>query len=207
MDELPEDARRLLEEARLATTPSAAARARVWTALEAQLGGGGAPPAAGGGMASVLLVSVIVGIVGTVAGVLSIPRAEPPVPVIVAAPTIAPVAAQVEAPEEAAPVPVTERRVAPRVAPEEDIAADVALLSRAQAAWRSGRAGEALRLAEEHRTRFPGSAFGKERDAIRVLTLCALGREDAAKRIAARLLASSRGSPWRQAVAESCGGR
>jgi hypothetical protein len=83
-------------------------------------------------------------------------------------------------------------------------ASELDLLHRAQAAWRSGQARSALGLLDEHRARFPRSALGVERDALRALSLCELGRDGEAKALARKVLAREPRSPLRAALQQSC---
>jgi hypothetical protein len=88
--------------------------------------------------------------------------------------------------------------------PNDELAEEAALLHRAQSAWRAGQSAQALELANQHATRFPRSQLANERDVLRVLSLCKLGRAEAAKKVGARLLKKAKGSPWYKSVAESC---
>jgi hypothetical protein len=81
------------------------------------------------------------------------------------------------------------------------------LLHEVQAKWRKGDASAALTLLAEHRKRYPKSQLGSERDALTVLSLCAVGRTDEARKIARRFLSAAPRSPLRASVEESCGGR
>jgi hypothetical protein len=83
-------------------------------------------------------------------------------------------------------------------------ASELDLLHRAQSAWRSGQARNALGLLDEHRTRFPRSALGIERDALRALSLCEIGRRAEAKELARKVLAREPRSPLRAALEQSC---
>ena len=83
-------------------------------------------------------------------------------------------------------------------------ASELDLLHRAQAAWRAGQARSALGLLDEHRTRFPRSALGVERDALRALSLCELGRRREAAQLARQVLAREPHSPLRAALEQSC---
>ncbi|HXI59425.1 MAG TPA: hypothetical protein VNO55_25335, partial [Polyangia bacterium] len=84
---------------------------------------------------------------------------------------------------------------------------ELALLHRAQQAWRQGNAARALDLAQQHARRYPHSALALERDALRVFALCSLGQRAQARPLAADLLRRAPGSPLRTSVEESCGGR
>jgi len=56
------------------------------------------------------------------------------------------------------------------------LAQEVALLSRATSALRAGKAGEALRVLDEHQRKFPNGALSVERRAARGQALCSLMR-------------------------------
>lgn len=168
-----------------------------------------------------LAVLGLLGLVG--GGAIGLSLADPPearsargIHLVVGAPEVVPgEEPTIEAPpvaEGATPAPV--RRASSHAARSsgttsttDDLGREVALLHGAQAAWRGGRSAEALRLLDEHRAAYPRSALGYERDALRVLTLCSLGRDDQARRVGARLLERSGSSPWRRAVEQSCAGR
>jgi hypothetical protein len=65
--------------------------------------------------------------------------------------------------------------------PQDRLAAEVALLSRATRDLRAGRPGEALNTLDEYRRRFPKGLLSEEQRAARAQALCALGRFDEAK--------------------------
>jgi len=92
-------------------------------------------------------------------------------------------------------------------APHATLSEELDLLHEAQAKWRSGNASAALALVAEHRSRFPHSALGPERDALAVLSLCATNRATEAKRLARHFLATTPHSPLKTSVEESCGGK
>jgi len=83
-------------------------------------------------------------------------------------------------------------------------ASELDLLHRAQAAWRAGQARSALGLLDQHRARFPRSALRVERDALRALSLCELGRGREAAQLARQVLAREPHSPLRAALEQSC---
>jgi hypothetical protein len=99
----------------------------------------------------------------------------------------------------------SERARAPSA--ENTLSDELDLLHDAQFKWRSGDAAGALSLLALHRKRFPRSELGPEREALTVLALCATGRTDDARQLAARFLRSAKRSPLRTSVEESCGGR
>lgn len=84
------------------------------------------------------------------------------------------------------------------------LAQELDLLHRAQSAWRGREARHALSLLDEHAKKYPRSELRLERGALRVLTLCDLGRERAASRMARALLRQATNSPVRAAIEESC---
>ena len=92
----------------------------------------------------------------------------------------------------------------PARASGDPLATELALLHRAQSAWRTGQAQEADALLREHQRRFPRSALALERDALRVLTLCELGQKPRAERLARQLLARAPSSPVRASIEQSC---
>ena len=56
--------------------------------------------------------------------------------------------------------------------------AEFALIEQAQAALRAGRAQGALRHLNRHRTEHPRGALVEDREALRVVALCRLQRDD-----------------------------
>jgi hypothetical protein len=98
-------------------------------------------------------------------------------------------------------------RAAPKHTTRGTLPEELDLLHDAQAKWRAGNASAALSLLAEHRSRFPHSELGPERDALTILSLCATNRTAEAKSLAQRFLKHARNSPLRSAVEESCGGK
>jgi len=248
--ELYPEARRLLETAREARTPSLEDRERVFAALMA----GVAVTAVAPGAAAAKTAAAKTGLVGKLAGnalwikaaasvaVISAASVstiayvrhresktvQPPVPVavpVVSAPREQPA----PAPEpEPSPQPVTPSAPppVPRALPPVEHAApasnpplsaalarnaegpsvELSLLRQAQAARRAGQPAHALELAREHADKYPRSRLWAERETLRVLALCDLGRVDAARRSAAQLqyLWSS---PLRATLNASCVGK
>jgi hypothetical protein len=120
------------------------------------------------------------------------------------APVAAPAKPSIEAAEPAADT-VRARRAQPHVRPERGALGDeLELLHAAQGAWRSGDAARALSLVSEHRARHPRSTLGLERDALRVLALCDLGRTEEATRLGRAWLTRASGSPLRASIERSC---
>jgi hypothetical protein len=82
--------------------------------------------------------------------------------------------------------------------------AELALLHRAQAAWRDGESRRALVLLKQHAQRFPRSALRLERDALQILNLCEVGDKAQGRRLAQELLARAPQSPLRTSIEQSC---
>jgi hypothetical protein len=140
-----------------------------------------------------------------------------PAPVLVSDPPIASPAVTQDpvavAPSMTATAP-TERQ-APSIKPHVDpppsvappsIGEETALLMGAQTAIREGDSARALALLDEHARRFPTGMLAEERDASRVLALCAAGRTSEARELAGKFLAAHPRSPAASRVRNSCVG-
>jgi RNA polymerase sigma-70 factor (ECF subfamily) len=99
-----------------------------------------------------------------------------------------------------APRPSTRRATPPR----DPLVAELELLHRARAAWHRAEPSRALALLDRHRARYAESAVAVERDALRVLCLCELGREREARPLGRRWLRAATDSPLRATVERSC---
>jgi hypothetical protein len=95
---------------------------------------------------------------------------------------------------------------APEPAGPATVSAEAELLRRADAARKAGDASRALDLLDEHRARFPTGILVQEREAERVVVLCALGRTGDAHVAAAAFLRDWPRSPLAGRVRGSCGG-
>ena len=115
------------------------------------------------------------------------------------APPGAPAASSAAAP---ASVPASAPPAEPAVDP---LAAETALLGRAQSALAAGRNEEALAILEEHARRFPRGALAHERDGARWLALCASGRAEAIRPALRAFLAESPASPLAARLRVACG--
>jgi hypothetical protein len=145
----------------------------------------------------------------TVAVPVAAPVSRPAAPAVAAAPVAPdppPVLSQAAAPVVSA-LPNVEHAApaAARQAPDGP-SAELSLLRRAHEARRAGQPERALELAREHAKKYPHSQLWAERETLRVLALCDLGRVDAARRSAAPLeyLWSS---PLRATLNASCVGK
>jgi hypothetical protein len=195
MSTLSPKGRDLVRAGRRAFQPTDADRDRLLGALRAQLGDSALPPdvgsvttAAAASRAIWPLISAVVVGIGIVGGVLLIalhPGTERNNPQVT---NVAPVAATTQVSDPVAN-PSAEQPTSPAVTPpaasahhpQDRLAAEVALLSRATRDLRSGRPAEALNALDEYRRRFPKGLLSEEQRAARAQTLCALGRFNEAK--------------------------
>jgi hypothetical protein len=218
MSNLGPSARQLVRAGTKAARPSDADRERVFEAMRARLGDTAMLGAAGlvvsPSVVRALWVKVSactlgVGLLVGGAVVALRPAPEPPVatvavvalrpstpprdhvaPAVVSEPNGVPVGATVveplttEAPPVVVPAPSSRR-------PSDRLAQEVALLSRATSALRSGRAADALKALSEHQSQFPKGVLAEERRAARAQALCALGRRNEAEAELARLAPQS----------------
>ncbi|MBI5513045.1 MAG: hypothetical protein HY909_04710 [Deltaproteobacteria bacterium] len=223
MNELPPEARQALSLLRDTQDPTEADRARVrallakrlqveaarpwrWRLPLTVLGVLGALAAAGGWYGTVRPPEAVVvpaprNIVATdiserqdaIVRAPTIPAPEAP------APTVAP--AEPPTPPAAVPAPSP----APARPEARDPEAELRLLTEANGRLRRGDPGGALTALGTHRQRFPRGALREEREALRVLALCALHRDAEARAVAARFLATWPRSPQASRVRSSCG--
>ena len=107
-------------------------------------------------------------------------------------------------PEPPAPVASAPRRVSRATSPSGDLAAETALIARAQAATNRGEGEEALRLLEQYDRRFSQGALAEERAAAHVFALCSSGQRGMARDEAARFLARWPRSPQAARVRSAC---
>jgi hypothetical protein len=198
------------------TGTAATGTATAGAAASAPAAGGGASTAVSGAKAASsaalkwwisagVVAAAVTGYIG-LSSPTSAPVAKPraPAPLVVAPPpapaTAEPLPANVPASE---PVPAARNRV-PRKQPAATLSEELELLHRAQTAWRAREASAALRLLDEHHSRFPRSQLRLERDGLRVLTLCELGQKAQAAALAKKLLERAPRSPLRTTIEESC---
>lgn len=114
-------------------------------------------------------------------------RESPPVPEAASrpsAPDVAPPAPE-RPPEVVEPTPPASRSRRPTAledAQEDTFAAELKLLAEGHAALNVGDTAEALRVADLYKKTYPRGHFKEDREALRVLALCAAGKETAAAR-------------------------
>jgi hypothetical protein len=230
--ELDPDAQRILELTRDARAPSLEDKVRVEGKLSqvlqiAVLGAAGASAATITKPASAALALKWVAVLGVPALVAaaaftlhwSAPSTAPstPAPHSAPAPAKAPANPQAEQPavtEEPARAAIAAEKSsvsAPRAReksrPEKEVDSlnqELDLLHQAQAAWRNQNPSQALALLAQHRQKFPKSVLGPEREALRVLSLCAAGRTREAKDVASRAFGKAERSPVRASIEQSC---
>jgi hypothetical protein len=84
------------------------------------------------------------------------------------------------------------------------VAAETQLLRDADGALRAGQAVRALALLDEHAARFPRGVLVEERNAERIVVLCALGEKSQAREAGSAFLREHSGSPLGARVRASC---
>jgi hypothetical protein len=84
------------------------------------------------------------------------------------------------------------------------VGTELALLGKARAALRAGDGSRALTLLDEHARTFVGGQLSAERQAVRILALCSLGRTSDARAVANQFFHQHPHSPLTQRVASSC---
>jgi hypothetical protein len=141
------------------------------------------------------------------------PPAAPPVastrdgaPTAPPVPSASPAAAPSSPDSAKSPRPSRPRAPAPDLAPAAplDLDAELRLVARIRGALRRGDAAAALAAIAEHRRDFPDGALVQERSAHEVDALCAAGRRDDARELAAGFLARWPDSTHRARVAAAC---
>jgi hypothetical protein len=175
-------------------------RARLASALRARLGDAALPPdmgsvastAAAGKAIWPLISAVAVGVVilGGALFVAMRPGTGPanpqetrvvPVAATTPVPVAAPSAGQPASP--AATAPAADPPALPATSighPQDRLAGEVAILSRATRDLRAGRPAEAIKALDDYRRKFPKGLLSEEHRAARAQALCALGRFDEA---------------------------
>jgi hypothetical protein len=102
-----------------------------------------------------------------------------------------------------APSVRVERTPAPRP-PTDTRSSALELIAEAQAELRAGRASHALSVLDEHARRFPQASTLEERQALRVLALCALERLAEGRGARAVFLKTHPDSPYAARVTRAC---
>jgi hypothetical protein len=89
--------------------------------------------------------------------------------------------------------------------PSDSLPEEVRLLSKAEQQLGAGHADQALSTLSEHERRFPAGALAEERLAVRVQSLCALGRVSEAKAELAKVARTHPGSSLFDRARRFCG--
>lgn len=151
-------------------------------------------------------------------------KAAPVASVVASAPSASAVANPVENAPELAPAPSSptataestrlvppegssrsaDSSKAPARSSRDNLAEEVALLSRAETELHAGRPAKALTALSEHQRRFPRGALAEERTAARIQALCALGRTEEANAQLRQLLHISPNSPLEERARQAC---
>ena len=221
--ELDSVARRVIAAGRDAPVPNEFVAARLRRSVERALDGSGAGAARAKRRGTTLLVAFGAVAVGGAlfATELVSDRPQPasqvegaprrveatPLPRPVEAPAREPRSLEPSAP----PAPVSpsvrpQAAQAPQSPRSPQLAAEIALLARANAAVNSGNGRRALELLAEYDRKFPAGALAQERAATSVLALCAAGRTREARAAADRFTRRWQRSPLSARVLGSCAG-
>ena len=224
MTEYSPEAKALIEEARRALEPGEDELARVRRGVAARLDAG-APAGTQAtmvGLKTLALVGVL--LTGMAGGAWLVGRdrragkVDVPAPVSSAS-VAAAVTARLSSPPQtsapaqppAAPSSASVDRGASRAAPSSQSSADtlvpeIALMRRAESALAGGDPSDALELLNEHAATFPHGALAEEREATRILALCALGRTAEARTAARRFERAAPRSIHLPRIHASCAG-
>ena len=215
--------REIVEAIRRRDAPPRDASARVWIAIASGLGETAVPAVAitiGTKLAivSATAVTTVLLVVGIGAAATDPEPAAAPVVTAASAPLVpepvrAPVAAMIDVPR-AAPIasavpvqrPVAARSVAPAPTkpPADTLVEETRLIGEARRALAKGDAREALALLDDHATKFPKGTMTVDARALRVRSLCAIGRTDDARAAATALADEYPSSPSAVGVRDAC---
>lgn len=182
-------ARELIRRSRAALRPNADERARTAEALRARLGADAFEPDVDAGVGrvswqSAVKLTLCIGLIGPVAfwayGSMQPQTPTTPSPRAVVAPQPAaaetPVQETPAAPATAAPTADPAPPPAAKTAARDTLSREVALMSRATSALRTGDLAAALRSLDEHARKYPHGVLREERRAARAQALCGAGR-------------------------------
>jgi hypothetical protein len=207
-----------------AKAAASAAAAGAAASAGTKLGGAGL-----GGLLSMFALGAAAGVGVSTSTLVLRHYFEPPAPVVASsAPALAPqpranstalpaepaaaVVAELAPPGEvaAAPAPValapSEQPVAAPSAVEPTLGPEVELVIAAKRELTLGRPSQALALVERLAAEFPNGALREERRLLKVLSLCALGQVEQARREARDFAATAPRSPLLPRLEQSCGG-
>ncbi len=208
MAALSPKARAVIEQARAETRPALGERERLEAMLDARLGATAPTPVEPGPSLArraswrwVTSLAVGAALVGgaaflslrpnvsqkSVTAAVSAPvEVKPPEAVPTSPPVVETEVPALPAPARSAKPPSESKAPAP-----DALAQEVALLSRATSDLRSGHAGTALKLLDEHQHKFPNGMLAIERQAVRAQALCTLKRVSEGRAAIAQLAPQS----------------
>lgn len=217
MKPLDPESRRLIADVLSGDHPESGVQARSWSKLAQQLHAPLPPTAAaaktafetaasaakgGGVLAQLASVKLIVGVVSTGAlvatGSLWYASQGP-----VAAPPPQPKAASVQS-QPAVQTAEPAEAPAPPSAASSSLSEEAHLITQAQRALTAGNPAKALALVEQHWRSYGQGALAQERDAARIIALCALGRERDAREARRQFLRDWPGSALAARVRAAC---
>jgi hypothetical protein len=218
MTDLNPKARALVQASRRALRPNAGDRARIDAALRDRLGPDACPAQGDAKLSRAVRWKAAAGlalgvcVLGTLALLMLRPAGSPAPATRSAPPPQPPMAASKDsAPTSQLPVSNLQAVTAspPRVAthpksharPDDRLARELALLSRATSALHAGDAAGALKTLDEHQRTFPNGLLSEERRAAKAQALCSLGRISEGRAELARLRPHS---PSAARVEHSC---
>ena len=199
MSELSPESRALLASLHASHDPPPEAAARVRSAVEARVTSPPVKPPwrwiVGAGVAVFIAAAALTRPAPQVAprpAPVATPRAsevvrDASVVTPVVAPVVTPVAAPVVTPT-VAPVATPTVARPRRVEADDDLAGELVLIQQAQRALARGDGDAALAALDAHARAHPHGRLAEERQAARVLALCATGRADEARAAATRFL-------------------
>lgn len=227
-EELGRAAHELIEAGREGVPPDELTAERIRRAVDRALQGSAAPARSRNRLGPMLVAVGAAALAGALYAASSLsgldhprspalPAAAPkPARVVRPAPTAPPTAA-LEASSQATPRPpappletarVPAGQRASRVPPSrsQTLAAEIALLTRVNAAVNAGNGAKALELLAEYDREFRPGMLGEERAAASILALCAAGRTAEARAAAQRFQARWQRSAHAPRLAKSCAG-
>lgn len=222
MKPLDPRSRSLIDDARAADVPPPELEARLWDTLVTRFDAPLPPTAAAAHSAlatkvavtgaSALWLKVVAGMIAVGAGgvgVHAVMRHDTPTthPAATTQPSAArptPSPTLATAPSAMAPQPSA---AAPTRTASRSLQAETALLARAQRALGAGTPAAALPWIQQHAARFPNGELAQEREAARVLALCALQRTNEAHTAIQSFLRTWPTSPLADRVRAACTAR
>lgn len=216
MKPLDPDCRRIIEDASRADVPAGDAEARIWQSLEAQLSRPLPPTAraAQEALAAAASKSPLLGLglkltlgvtsLGALALLATLVAQPATSGVPAAAPRRPAASTTVPAPPAVTVEPLAAQQEPSSVVPSSSLLEETRLLASAQRQLRHGAPGRALRLLELHARRFSRGILEQEREAARVLALCALGRHQDARGARHDFLQRWPGSPMVARLRPDC---